>query len=385
MKIALTTVDLVQGRERLMPWRTVIEVAKYANAHGQETEVLTLPVQKDNVNYEFEGVKVKSAPRDFHEFANYVKVRGYDVVAYPTPWREGLKNLSAFKEIGCKKVAYFPGGSYRLENIKALWKHVGWQTAKPYLLDWLTPYRLLMGKLKNVGFDCVVAQSPYTAETCKRGGFGKVSMTVPGKDNFENLVEDIHVFERLKIKKHKYLLFSGAPAPIRGASFLLKALDKIAEENPDIFCVFLMRKDVGSDYSVFDKAYQELKHKECVQIIFEKVNRNELKTVMAHARAVMLPFLLVPSEIPITFFEVLSLGTPVVTFRNGGTTDYLKDGVLSSKPGDVNGLCENLQRIWANDEEYRLASIRALGIMSQHPSWDEVGKSWLEVLTSQKQ
>ena len=81
----------------------------------------------------------------------------------------------------------------------------------------------------------------------------------------------------------------------------------------------------------------------------------------------------------------MSLGTPVVTFRNGGTTDYLKDCVLSSKPGDVNGLCKNLQRIWANDEEYRLASIRALGIMSQHPSWDEVGKSWLEVLTSQKQ
>ena len=76
MKIALTTVDLVQGRERLMPWRTMIEVAKYANAHGHEAVVLTLPVQKDNVNYEFEGVKVKSAPRDFHEFANYVKVRG---------------------------------------------------------------------------------------------------------------------------------------------------------------------------------------------------------------------------------------------------------------------------------------------------------------------
>lgn len=46
MKIALTTVDLVQGRERLMPWRTVIEVAKYATAHGHEVEVLTLPVQR---------------------------------------------------------------------------------------------------------------------------------------------------------------------------------------------------------------------------------------------------------------------------------------------------------------------------------------------------
>lgn len=381
MKIALTTVDLVQGRERLMPWRTVIEVAKYANAHGHEAEVLTLPVQKNNVNYKFDGVKVKSAPRDFHEFANYVKVRGYEVVAYPTPWREGLKNLSAFKGIGCRKVAYFPGGSYRLENIKALGKCVGWQTAKPYLLDWLTPYHLLMGKLKHVGFDGVVAQSPYTAETCKRGSFEHVSMIVPGKDDFENLEEDNLVFERLKIKKQKYLLFSGAPAPIRGASFLLKAIDRLAEKDPDIFCLFLMRRDVGSDYSVFDNTYHAMRHQECVQIIYEKVNRNELKTVMAHARAVMLPFLLVPSEIPITFFEVLSLGTPVVTFRNGGTTDYLKDGVLSSKPGDVNGLCDNLHRIWGNEEVHRLASLRALGIMSQHPTWEDVGRLWLDVLT----
>ena len=384
MKIALVTVDLVQGRERLMPWRTVIEVAKYANDHGQEADVLTLPVQKDNVNYTFEGVNVKSAPRNFHDFAKYVNDNGYEAVAYPTPWREGLKDLSAFKEINCRKIAYFPGGSYRMENIKALWQHVGWQSAKPYLIDWLTPYRLLMGKLRKVGFEEVVAQSPYTAETCEQGGFDHVRMIVPGKDNFESLEDDDHVFERLDIKKKKYLLFSGAPAPIRGASFLLEAIDQLAEKNPDVFTLFLMRKDVGSDYSVFDHAYQAMKHKECVQIVYEKVNRNELKTVMAHARAVLLPFLLVPSEIPITFFEVLSLGTPVVTFRNGGTTDYLNESVFSSKPGDVRGLCDNLCRIWTDDEAYRQASIRALGTMSHHPTWEEVGKRWLEVLTNQK-
>lgn len=380
MKIALATVDLLPGRERLMPWRTIIEVAKYANMNGVEAEVLTLSVAKDNGDYLFDGIKIKSAPRNFYEFCDYVDSHGYDAVAYPTPWRESLKDLSAFKKLQCRKIAYFPGGSYRWENIYALWKNVGWKTARPYFIDWLTPYGQLMGKLKKIGFQSVIAQSPFTAETCRKGGFDDVRMILPGKDSFETLQEDNTVFERIGVRKRKYLLFSGAPAPIRGASFLLKAIDKTSRENPDVFCLFLMRRDVGSDYTVFQNAYEMMRYKENVQILDVRLSRNELKTIMAHARCVVLPFLLVPSEIPITYFEVMSLGTPVVTFYNGGTTDYLADNVLASSPGNAKELAENLKKIWTDDELYRLTSIKSVERMAKHPTWEQVGRQWLETL-----
>ena len=378
MKIALATVDLLRGRERLMPWRTVMEVAGYARKAGHDAVVLTLPVAADNEDYSCEGVPVRVAPRDFAEFRNYVNSQGFDALYYPTPWREGLKDLSAFASITCRKIAYFPGGSVHFSNVWALGNNVGLRVTKPYLADWLTPYGWTMAKLKDVGFSTVIAQSPYTAETCRKAGFGDVRMIVPGKDDFETLDEVPEILDKLNIKGKKYLLFTGAPAPIRGASLLLKAVDKAVCADNSICCLFMMRRDVGADFGMFEKLYSQIIHKENMVISDMKLTRNELKTIVTHARAVVLPFLLVPSEIPITFFEVLSTGTPVVTFENGGTTDYLGDSVLASAPGKINGLAKNLLCIWQDDSLYGRLRNNALSKMEDHPTWDAVSKLWLE-------
>ncbi len=380
MRIAIATVDLLQGREILMPWRTVIEVAMYAIKIGHSVEILTLPVSVENSGYDIKGIIVKVAPRDFGEFANYTKKNKYDVLYYPTPWREGLKDLSAFNSIDCTKIAYFPGGSVHFNNLLALGKNVGWKIARPYLIDWLTPYKLTMKKLKQSGFSSVIAQSPYTAYTCIEGGFVDVKTIIPGKDDFEKLEESPNILDKLNIKGKKFLLFAGAPAPIRGASLLMKAVDKAVNRDSSVRCLFLMRRDVGSIFKDFENALAHVKHKENIIISDIKLERNELKTVVAHARAVALPFLLVPSEIPITFFEVLSVGTPVVTFENGGTTDYLGDCVLISSPGKVDGLTKNILRIWQDDTLYNEMSHRAIKKMENHPTWDVVAQRWLECI-----
>ncbi len=383
MRIAFVTVDLLKGRERLMPWRTVLEVAKYAKKNGLEVVLLTLPVAEDNVEYEYDGVYVKVAPRDFFTFAKYVNNYNFDILYYPTPWREGLKDLSSFSLIKCKKIAYFPGGSVHLNNVLALWKSVGWKAVKPYMIDWLTPYNLTMKKLKESGFSTIITQSPYTAETCRKGCFHDVRMIVPGKDDFDKLVELTDILDQLNIKGEKYLLFAGAPAPIRGPFLLLKALEKAIDKDPSIRCFFLMRRDVGSDFKVLQDVYARVRHKENIIVSDIKIERNELKTVVAHARAVVLPFLLVPSEIPITFFEVLSVGTPVVTFENGGTTDYLDDCVLTSFPGKVDGLIENILRIWQDNTLYEEMRNRALKRMAGHPTWDVVAQRWLDCIKNE--
>ncbi len=380
MKIAIATVDLFQKRERLMPWRTVMEVAKYAQSIDHEVVVLTMSVSDDVKNYDCDGIPVEVAPRDFAPFAKFIKDNKFEVLYYPTPWREGLKDLSSFCSIKCRKIAYFPGGSVHFDNLLALGKNVGWKAAKPYMIDWVIPFYLTMSKLKQSGFSTVIAQSPYTADTCIKGGFQDVRMIVPGKDDFEKLEESPNILNQLDIKGKKYLLFAGAPAPIRGASLLLRAVDKVVVKDSSVRCLFLMRRDVGTDFKDFENAYTRVRHKENIIISNVKLERDELKTVVAHARAVALPFLLVPSEIPITFFEVLSVGTPVVTFENAGTTDYLGNCVLTSSPGKVDGLVENILRIWQDDTLYEEMKNRALKKMENHPTWDVVAQRWLDCI-----
>ena len=96
MKLAFTTVDLYPGREWLMPWRTVIEVCMRMRARGIDAQVINVPVAAPADDYTFyypdgESIDIKSAPRDFSAFGRMMESEGYDMVIYPTPWREALK------------------------------------------------------------------------------------------------------------------------------------------------------------------------------------------------------------------------------------------------------------------------------------------------------
>lgn len=394
MKIAFTTVDLYKGREFLMPWRTVIEIVKGMRENGLYADVVNLPVSSsfdentDSYNsLNIQGLLIKKAPRDFGLFCRFIEKEGYDVVIYPTPWREALKkDFKAFASLKCRKIAYFPGGVYDWTNNLSLLKYGGWNVAKPYVIDTLTPYKKFVGLMKQCGFEAVVGLSPYTTETVKKAGFAKSICILPGKDDFDQLPDSLDVFKRIGLKPdEKYLLFTGAPAPTRGAQVLAKACDRLAErcekdgsEIPNV--IFLMRRDVGSDFSMFLSSYDKIKDKGHFKLILDKVSRNELKTLMAYSHGVILPFLVIPSEIPITYFEVLSLGIPIVTFHNGGTTDYLKDALLVCKSGDVYGLMNNIMKIWNDDDVHRQLSKNAKRIMEQHHTWDEVTSQWIDLV-----
>ena len=89
---------------------------------------------------------------------------------------------------------------------------------------------------------------------------------------------------------------------------------------------------------------------------------------------------MIPSEVPLTFFELLCCGTPVITFRNGGTTDYLHDGLLISDKS-VHGLTNALKLAWKDAQLRDNLSNNGKRIMSTHPTWEEVGKQWEKLLS----
>lgn len=399
MKIAFVTVDLFQGREFLMPWRTVIEVVRGMRAYGLDADVVSVSVMPCvntcgvtsfvETEESIQGLRIKKAPRNFADFCQFVEKERYDVVIYPTPWREALKrDFRAFANLKCRKIAYFPGGVYCWRNNLSLWKWGGLNAAKSYIIDTLTPYKKFTKLMRECGFDAIVGLSPYTANTVNKAGFANSFTILPGKDDFDKLNETPNVFARLGLREgEKYLLFTGAPAVTRGAQVLVAACDKLSKvhgkTNKNIpKVIFLMRKDVGSDFTLFLQAYSRIPNKKNVMLITEKVNRNELKTLMAHARGVLLPFLVIPSEIPITYFEVLSLGVPIITFNNSGTTEYMKEALLVSKSGSVKGLIDNMLALWNDDVLHERLSYKALTIMEKHPTWKDITMQWIGLITN---
>ena len=80
MKVLLYTIEMVKGVERLMPWRTLIEVAKLAS---MEIEIAICSAQVPEEVREYEGVKIYSIDYGIVAFRQFVIDGGWDVVYYP--------------------------------------------------------------------------------------------------------------------------------------------------------------------------------------------------------------------------------------------------------------------------------------------------------------
>lgn len=378
MKVLLYTIEMVKGVERLMPWRTLIEVAKLAS---MEIEIAICSAQVPEEVREYEGVKIYSIDYGIVAFRQFVIDGGWDVVYYPITYRQGLKNMSGLTTIPARKIAYIPGGLCPLSGSMKLIQMGEVKRALPYLLDTVTPHNLIAKKLLDAGFESIVCQTPLTSEDAARSGWDKVVTALPGNISNSNLdAFDESYYEKLGLKKQKFVLFSGAPALTRGSILAMKAFDKAADRLLDTKMVMLMRRDVSSDFTAFDKAVSEIKNKDRFIISYDRVSPNQLFYFFKKAWVAMLPFLVVPSEIPLTYFEVMQWGIPILTFENGGTTDYLRKGLKIAKHRTVSSLAEAIVEICKNTEERNRLSKNAKEIMSNHPSWNETSKKWLSVL-----
>lgn len=382
MNICLYANDMYPGTERLMPWRTLVEVAKYMNSLPDiNAEIYSAQDQTAETRI-YDTVKIRCVRKGIPTLVSLIHELAIDVLYYPIAFRDVFRPLKLLEEGPIRKIAYIPGGIYSWQGIGALCKIAGMANAKAYLLEKLIPHSWMIRKLKTIGFSSVVSLSRTTTRDVIRNGWyvERAYTAIPGIDEFPALEADYSVCRKLDLRHRKFILFSGAPAPIRGSMTLLRAFDRFAERNSDTLLVLLMCKDNSSEFTAFKELVNRLRHKERVVISYERLSPPQLKAFFESAYVVALPFLLVPSEIPLTFFEVLSCGTPVVTFENEGTTDYVKKTIVSSKARDARSLSVNLENVCNNNQYRDYLSERALELMKKHPSWEDSAKIWIKAI-----
>ncbi len=364
------------SREYLMPWRTVIEVAKGLNDMGHDVVVVNgcdAPVEYGRC-----VVSVCSVAKGMNLLRDLLARLNADVLFIEAKWRDAVRGFRALKGLHCRKFAYFTGGVYDLQSAWLLADFCGLRLARAYLAEALVPKRLLAWRLRQASFEGVIGLTPKTATVAAEAGCENVRAVLPGKDGFERLAGDTSVLNRQGLCGKRFLCFAGAPAPTRGAQLLLGAIDKAKSE--DLLVVFLMRTDFGSDFSRFNAELARMRHRERVVVIVESVTRCQLKAFFEAAWYMVLPFVVVPSEIPLTFFEIMSCHTPVITFANGGTTDYLGEGLLVAQKS-VDGLSRAIDEAWGDAGVVRATKAdNAQRLMRSHPEWAEVARVWSDIL-----
>lgn len=363
--IGLLTFGLYSGREHLMPWRLFLEVSNYFQLNSKNS-FLIINVSEEKYNNLSNVISVSPDEYNVEFMNNIINKYSIDLIFVPLSWRLKNAHVRIYRHCKCKVVGYVSGSYYSIKKLLPNFLCLELRQSYLYLLEALFPNWLFSFKLKKSNITDILCFNPETRKEIKTnlGSDFNYYDIFPGKDSISITPE----------KSEKYFLYFGSTAPIRGLFFLLKSFHVFRKKNKDFKLKCLIRKD---RFRVDNKN----KKYEGVEIITKNLTRAEFFKYISNCYAVVLPFLIVPSEIPLSFWEVMQLQKPIITIPNGTVSSLLKDTVYVSKKVNINSLSSVLYKTIENDGiENNCILKKQNDFIAKIPNWEEVGEQWEELV-----
>ena len=390
MNILVVTHDLTEHNAHLMPWRTVCEVVNHARKKGVDARLVSLGGQKGRITGPgipsgTESVikaagKLEKELRDiYHEFT-------YDAILWPVVWREPYWRIKAVTCLGVPVVGYFPGGVYRLADILYATRRIGVRRTLPYLADAVWPKRLQLKRWKTRGMRFLIAMTPFTANAAIAGGWPErfIAAIPPGRDEGRNEnvpanLPDAFVEWR---NGRPFYMFAGPPSGIRGVYELLSAFDRVAEAHQSACLVCLFRSDAPLEAEAIARVIDGMKHRNRVYSVWESLSKPLLEAFMSECHGIVLPFVAVPSEIPLAIIEAMRFEKPVITTMTGGTGEFVERSGESVSLGNVPALADSMLHLLSDPEYYQSKCNATRAAYHNHPTWDAMADKWIDCASS---
>jgi len=281
-------------------------------------------------------------------------------------------------------IAWFPGGVYSLSAVVHAINVMGVKKSIPYICEVFANKKKQIGFFKKSGIKAIITMTQTTKLAAIQSGWsnGKCFTILPGKDTQAQLSPyhkelDIHFASWLE--GEPYFLFMGPPSGIRGIFELLSAFEVAVRKDKNIRLVCLFRSDATLDMSIIKNKIEKLECKDRIFCTWSSLEKSDLFSFIANSHAIAMPFILVPSEVPLAIIEAMAFDKPIITTSPGGTGDFVSQFGFSPKVGDIEGLATVIYDL-ANDEKlYATAILATKNIFNSHPTWPQVGSEWLMV------
>ena len=283
-----------------------------------------------------------------------------------------------------KIIWYVPGAYYRLLPVLKAAPYVGFKTILPYLAQAMMPKRYYLHQLSKMGVCPLIMMSEYSRDMAIRAGYPEkfVFSIPPGKAPLVSSDDNSSVFEAMKEKigERPYLLFFGPPQAIRGVKQILKAFKRVASKNADVCLVCLFREDKGLDAESLRVRIQGMKLGDQLICMWESVSKADLDLFLRNCYAVLKPFLLVPSEIPLAVIEAAGYGKPVIGTGPDGTGNFAARFGLMVPTANSRALAGAMLKLLTDRQLYEKKCDAAAQVYADHPTWENVAEQWLQVV-----
>jgi glycosyltransferase involved in cell wall biosynthesis len=388
MRIAIYTSDLVEENRHLMPWRMVLEIGRGAWGAGHQASVLSGRRHPTGDRWVYGSCPVEEIEKPYSQglvdnLQRVIRRDGFDVLFWPVAWCNARRQGDLRRRISIPIVWYVPGACYLAHQAVRAIPDLGVRPVLPFLLQSLYPKRYLVKRLRSPATSLMITASQFNrSAVCWAGWPGEdVFVVPPGKpaDRVPTDGQEPTAFNaaRSRLGGRPFYLYLGPPARIRGIRQLLEAFDLLAGRRTDVCLVCLFRSDPGTEVRAVRRMVESRSHAERVFCVWESVARVDLDAFLEACYAVVLPFLLVPSEIPLAILEAGGHCKPVITTGPGGTADLVRDAGLAVPSGQSKALAEAMWRLLEDQQLHADKCSAARRQYAAHPTWGEVARSWL--------
>jgi glycosyltransferase involved in cell wall biosynthesis len=359
----------------LQPWLTIHRVARGLNNRGFDVHIISDdegPMDLDGIRMHwvrsFRGTNSKQLIEIFRS------IKPDSVIVTITPlslatagWYRILEKYSAYGYLS------YPFYSKK-ELFKAL-RYIGWRERWEYGRHILVPQRVWSDRLTTF-FDGVICQTKHTAQKIANLTKLKISARAisPGIDTelwaSENELKAVH--------SNNYFLYLGSASKIRGFLLLLEAFAWLSDT--DIRLKVLARGADETEIKEINREVERRKLETRVSIRGGWIGTDELKEQIKSATAVLFPFILVPSELPVSVLEAVYCGTPVIVSDLAGLPEIVGNAGIVVPQADVRKMALAIQKLH-REKNYR-ARLSASCYKRRNAiiSWDSACEKWNEFL-----
>jgi glycosyltransferase involved in cell wall biosynthesis len=282
-----------------------------------------------------------------------------------SPWLAGIKFVRSY--------AYL---SYPFYNFTELFKaffYLNNRDKWSYGRHLLVP-EFVWKRLLSKVFQGVIAQSIRTGNRVSRKDNKRIRVhpILPGIDKNIWFPDS----RKHRVSEETIFLYTGSPKRIRGFNLILDAFSMLSREK--IKLRILAR---GADQSEVEKIKLRLKQRGLLrhtQVIGGWMSPGQLRQHISNADAVLLPFILVPSELPVTVMEVIACGTPPIVSDIDGLPEAVGDCGMVVPQADAKQLAKAIVKFHKDSrigEQFRSHCLERYNSMD---SWEDTAKKWVK-------
>jgi len=372
-----------------MPWRYIYEIAKGLLNKGENVSVFS--IEHHNIKNEdiIDGIKVYSVDaKDVFKRENYEKTfAATDLIIWSSSPRTVFyyKNLERLKK---PLILLFTGPFYSLGDvIKAQASQVPFNQLSSHYKNAISSPKFLSNLINTDFVKKAVVLSEKNSRFLRYKGTSETKITVipPGYDG--NILHDFNSKTKSDMRKaknlpedRKILTYMGSLYQIRGVNILIDAFRDVCKVYENILLLILARTNVQTEIARITKLLKKYSLENRVKIVSGYLETNRVAEYLYASDAVVLPFLLVPSDMPLGALEAMALGKPVIATDIDGMLEMVKDRGIIVKPGNKDAIAEAMITLSQDVSLYNLLKANCLSYMSHYPKWEEVTNRFLSLI-----